>query len=128
MNGPRAHVVRPRGNARASRAKPRPEGRRLRARAAADATTQRIGHDIAEGFATLPLMLSSVKIDDGRQLDAQEARRVVDAVRSSDGPRRALDEARKHSNAARDQLKTISAREATAALEALADYVVSRKL
>ena len=87
-----------------------------------------IGHDIAEGFATLPLMLSSVKIEDGRRLDEQEASRVVDAVRNSHGPQRALEEARNHSDAAREQLKTISAGDATSALAALADYVVSRKL
>src|SRR5207244_11205881 len=80
-----------------------------------------IGHDIAEGFATLPLMLSSVKIEDGRRLDEQEASRVVDAVRNSHGPQRALEEARNHYDAAREQLKTISAVVATSALAALAD-------
>jgi len=87
-----------------------------------------IGHDIAEGFATLPLMLSSVEIEDGRRLDAQEARRIADAVRKSDGPQRALDQARDHANAARAQLSKLDRGEAVAALESLTDYVVSRNL
>jgi len=87
-----------------------------------------IGHDIAEGFATLPLMLSSVEIEDGRRLDEQEARRIADAVRKSDGPQRALDQARDHANAARAQLSKLDRGEAVAALESLTDYVVSRNL
>ena len=87
-----------------------------------------IGHDILEGFATLPLMLASIEIEDDRRPSDDEARRIVDAVRNSDGPRRALEEARTHATAARDQLNALSSSEATAALAALADYVVSRKL
>ena len=87
-----------------------------------------IGHDIAEGFATLPLMLSSVEIEDGRRLDEHEARRIADAVRKSDGPQRALDQARDHANAARAQLSKLDRGEAVAALESLTDYVVSRNL
>jgi geranylgeranyl pyrophosphate synthase len=87
-----------------------------------------IGHDVVDGFATLPLMLSSIRLDDERRLDEHEARRVVDAVRAGDGPRLALAQARDHAQAARDQLKVFSAGEATAALESLPEYVVSRKL
>jgi len=87
-----------------------------------------IGHDIAEGFATLPLMLASIQVEDGRKLDAREAQSVVTAVRKSDGPRRALEQARDHANFARDQLGSLPASEAVAALAALTDYVVSRKL
>ena len=87
-----------------------------------------IGHDVVEGFATLPLMLSSIKLDDDRRLDEHEARRVVEAVRAGDGPRLALAEARDYAQAARDQLKVLNAGEATAALESLPEYVVSRKL
>src|SRR5437588_6013565 len=87
-----------------------------------------IGHDIVEGFATLPLMLSSIQLEDGRRLEEHEARRVMEVVRKGDGPERALERARDHANAARDQLKNLDRNEATSALEFLADYVVSRKL
>ena len=87
-----------------------------------------IGHDIAEGFATLPLMLSSVRLEDGGRLDEQEARRVADAVRKSDGPRRALEKARDHAHAARAQLSKLHRSEAIDALDSLTEYVVSRNL
>ncbi len=87
-----------------------------------------IGHDIVEGFATLPLMLSSIKLEEGRRLDQQEARRVADTVRNSDGPQLALALARDHANSARDQLTKLERSEATLALDSLAEYVVSRKL
>ena len=87
-----------------------------------------IGHDIVEGFATLPLMLSPVTLEDGRRLDVNEARGVVDSVRNSDGPVLALQQARNHATAARDHLKQIERSDATSALESLAEYVVSRKL
>ena len=87
-----------------------------------------IGHDIVEGFATLPLMLSSIELADGQRLPNDEARRVVEAVRKSDGPKLALERALQHANAARDQLRQLHRSEATSALESLAEYVVSRKL
>ncbi|TMD27184.1 MAG: polyprenyl synthetase family protein [Chloroflexi bacterium] len=87
-----------------------------------------IGHDIVEGFATLPLMLSSIKLEEGRRLDQQEAQRVADTVRNSDGPQLALALARDHANSARDQLTKLERNEATLALDSLAEYVVSRKL
>ena len=87
-----------------------------------------IGHDLYEGFATLPLMLSAIKIDDGKRLDENESRDVAKAVRMSDGPRLALDEASKHADAARAHLKSVGAVDATDALASLAGYVVSRKL
>ena len=87
-----------------------------------------IGHDILEGFATLPLMLASIKLEDNRRLSEREALEVVEAVRVSEGPRRALDQARAHASAARDRLHAIHRPDATAALAALADYVISRKL
>ena len=87
-----------------------------------------IGHDVAEGFATLPLMLASIHIDDGRRLSDEEARRVVEDVRNSKGPRQALQEAREHADAARDELRIVEGCDATSSLAALADYVVSRKL
>ena len=87
-----------------------------------------IGHDVIDGFATLPLMLASVAIEDDRRLSDSEARRVVNEVRKSDGPTRALEEARKHARAAREHLRTITQSDATDALASLTDYVVSRKL
>lgn len=87
-----------------------------------------IGHDLHEGFATLPLMLSSIPLEDGKRLDSDESRAVASAVRESDGPRLALDAARKHADAAREHLHVVGASDATNALASLADYVVSRKL
>ncbi|TMC40592.1 MAG: hypothetical protein E6J28_01245 [Chloroflexi bacterium] len=87
-----------------------------------------IGHDILEGFATLPLMLASIRLDDNRRLSEDEARKVVEAVRNSDGPQRALAQARDHANAARENLGALDGSDAANALSSLADYVVSRKL
>jgi len=87
-----------------------------------------IGHDLHDGFATLPLMLASIALEDGRRPSEDESREVVDAVRKSDGPRLALAQARKHADAARAQLRALEAGEANDALASLADYVVSRKL
>jgi heptaprenyl diphosphate synthase len=97
-----------------------------------------IGHDIEEGFATLPLMLAmndksvatrlAKTLEDGRKLGKQESREVVDVVCRSHGPADALERARDHATAARRQLKTLASGEAIVALEVLADYVVSRKL
>ena len=97
-----------------------------------------IGHDIAEGFATLPLMLA---LDDaptstrlgrilhsGREVSTAEAVEVVDLVRASRGPQRALDKARELSSEARRRLDLLGEGEAAAALAALTNYVVSRKL
>ena len=87
-----------------------------------------IGHDIAEGFATLPLMLAPIHLQDERKLTDVEARRVVDEVRHSDGPRRALQQARDHAHAARQELHVLDECDAVTSLAAVADYVVSRKL
>lgn len=87
-----------------------------------------IGHDILEGFATLPLMLSSIQLDDNRRLSESDARRIVEAVRKSDGPRDALAQAMNHARDARAQLQILKHSEATEALASLTDYVVTRKL
>jgi heptaprenyl diphosphate synthase len=97
-----------------------------------------IGHDIAEGFATLPLMLAMKNIiraerletvlRDGRKLSADEARRVVEEVRAAGGAEQATAVAREYASAARAQLDSIPASEARDALAALTDYVVTRKL
>jgi len=97
-----------------------------------------IGHDIAEGFATLPLMFAREDASvagrlerilvDGRELGADAAREAARLVRESHGPRAALERAEEHSRAARDRLSALPTGEASAALGALAGYVVSRKL
>ena len=95
---------------------------------AEDEVGKPIGHDIAEGFATLPLMLASVSIENNRRLDATEARRIADAVRNSKGPQMALEQARHHADSARETLKSLPPNDALSTLASLADYVVSRKL
>jgi heptaprenyl diphosphate synthase component 2 len=97
-----------------------------------------IGHDIAEGFSTLPLMLAieepsvSKRLEpvlrDGIQLTAEEAKDVVKIVRASRGPQRALEQAREQASEARRRLSALGHAEAVGALAALTDYVVSRKL
>ena len=97
-----------------------------------------IGHDVAEGFATLPLMLAMEEapiaaklghlLRSGNQLSVAEAKQVVDLVRASQGPRRALERARELSSAAQLQLQSLGTGEAVGALAALTNYVVSRKL
>jgi heptaprenyl diphosphate synthase len=97
-----------------------------------------IGHDIAEGFATLPLMLAmeepSVARDlapalhDGTQLTSEQARELVEIVRASRGPHRALERARENASEARRCLGVLGDGEAIESLAALTDYVVSRKL
>jgi geranylgeranyl pyrophosphate synthase len=97
-----------------------------------------IGHDIAEGFATLPLMLAmeepsiagrlSPFLRSGHALSADEAEQVVALVRSSTGPQRAIEPARLLASAARNELVSIGGGEAVQTLSALTNYVVSRKL
>jgi geranylgeranyl pyrophosphate synthase len=101
-----------------------------------------IGQDIAEGFATLPLMLAKHDhkqdhmqdhlldslLQDGRKLSPHQAAQVVDIVRNSHGPRRALERAKAHANEAKKQLDALSPSKARDALAALTDYVVTRKL
>jgi len=90
------------------------------------------GNDIAEGFATLPLMLAreSLKtvLRDGHKLSTEDARRVAQEVRSGDAPERAIAVAREHTSAALQQLDGLPAGDARDALAALTDYVVTRKL
>src|ERR1700674_3663266 len=96
------------------------------------------GQDIADGFATLPLMLAMEEaqiaveltpmVVDRHVLNADEARQVVDLVRASHGPQRALDRARELSTEATRQLAALHGGEAREALATLSNYVVSRKL
>jgi heptaprenyl diphosphate synthase len=97
-----------------------------------------IGHDVAEGFATLPLMLAMEEpavakelepmLREGTQLTGEQARDVIEAVRASRGPERALERARGHASEARRRLDALGPGEAIGALAGLTDYVVSRKL
>lgn len=97
-----------------------------------------IGQDIADGFATLPLMLAMEEsqtadelrtiLVDGHVLSTDEAQQVVDLVRASHGPQLALDRAHELASEARRQLDALHAGEAGEAMAALSNYVVSRKL
>jgi heptaprenyl diphosphate synthase len=97
-----------------------------------------IGQDIAEGFATLPVMVAMEDEDvaarlkrvlqDGRKLHPKDAREVVEVVRHSRGPQRAIERAQEYASAASLQLDAIEAGEARDVLAALTGYVVSRKL
>lgn len=97
-----------------------------------------IGHDIAEGFATLPLMLAmeeapvadrlSNLLRSGHELSGDQAEKVVALVRSSRGPQRAIERARSLAADAQRELVTIEGGEAVETLSALAAYVVTRKL
>jgi geranylgeranyl pyrophosphate synthase len=86
-----------------------------------------IGHDIVDGFPTLPLMLAEIHVEDGRRLSQMEARALVETVRESGAPSRAIGVAQKHALAARERLQGFDRSDATDALVALTDYVVSRK-
>ncbi len=97
-----------------------------------------ISHDIAEGFATLPLMLAAKEgqtaqrlddlLHDGRKLSAEEAAEVVALVRASGAPKEALSMAAEYSSLALKQLESLRPGAARDALASLTDYVVSRKL
>jgi len=96
-----------------------------------------IGHDLAEGFATLPLMMARANeqaaaelapiLVDGRVLSLDEAQRVAAVVRASDGPRSALERARALASEARSQLAKLPDTPATQTLALITEYVVSRK-
>ena len=96
------------------------------------------GQDIAEGFATLPLLIArqdksvaaqlSRLLQNGRKLSVEDAADVVRAVRESGASDRALERAREHASDARQKLHKVSPGEARDALAALTDYVVTRKL
>ena len=96
-----------------------------------------IGHDLVEGFTTLPLMAAmqdekvmsrarSILVD-GRVLTIDEAQQVVALVRSSAGPPLALERAQEFASAAARELGSIPTGAAADALAALTNYVVTRK-
>ncbi len=89
-----------------------------------------VGHDLLEGHATLPLLLSELAepLPEGRPLSPEKVAAVVAEVRAAGGPERALEEARRHAAGAREQLVTLPAGPARDSLERLAGYVVERRL
>jgi heptaprenyl diphosphate synthase len=89
-----------------------------------------VGHDLLEGHATLPLLLADLPapLVDGIPLPAERVAEVVAAVRASQGPERALAEARKHAESARRHLALLPEGPARESLERLTAYVVERDL
>jgi len=94
------------------------------------------GQDIAEGFATLPLMLAKQDkpeplkrlLQDGRKLTAIQAAEVIEIVRASRAPQLALERARECAANANKQLGALNPSDARSSLSALTGYVVTRKL
>jgi len=97
-----------------------------------------IGHDVAEGFATLPLMLAMEEVAiagklapllrSGPELSPAQAVEVVELVRASQGPQRAIERAQSLASDARRELASMDGGEAAKTLSSLTNYVVSRKL
>ena len=89
-----------------------------------------VGHDLLEGHATLPLLLSDLAepLPEGGPLSLEKVAAVVTEVRAAGGPERALAEARRHATAARGHLGALPPGAARDSLERLAGYVVERRL
>ncbi len=90
-----------------------------------------IGHDLLEGFATLPVMIAQDiraidRLQDGTRLGPHEARAIAERIRNSDAPAMALERARAFASKARDELRALPDGEVSSTLSALTDYVVSR--
>jgi geranylgeranyl pyrophosphate synthase len=90
-----------------------------------------IGHDLVEGFATLPLMIALERraiepIANGRRLNAEEARAVAQMVRESGATDVALERAQQFASQARARLAVLGDSETSTKLASLAEYVVSR--
>ncbi len=92
-----------------------------------------VGVDLLEGHATLPLMFAleedqalAARLEEGSAVAAGDVAQLVERVRASAGPRRALAEAERHAEEARRQLDALPAGDARGCLAAFADYVVSR--
>ena len=96
------------------------------------------GHDIEEGFATLPLMLALEDADarpklralltEGSRLDGEAANNVVTLVRESPATGACLVRAGEIALKARAGLSALYATPARRALESLTTYVVTRKV
>lgn len=89
-----------------------------------------VGHDLVEGMATLPLMLTpgaAAGLEEGVAPTPEQARTVVERVQGGVGARRALEEAEQEAEHARAALTGFSG-PAAEALAGLATYVVARRL
>jgi geranylgeranyl pyrophosphate synthase len=89
------------------------------------------GSDLVQGNVTLPVILYSQTVPADswfwRRLELGNGLEdVVEAVRSSDAPRRALDRAESYAAVARDALQVFPAGESRDALEELTEYVIRR--
>jgi heptaprenyl diphosphate synthase len=95
-----------------------------------------VGHDLLEGTVTVPLMMAFAThreslerlLDDGRPADAATVAAVVEVVRESGAPARALEIARKAAADAVEALEPFPRGPARDTLAALATYVVERKI
>ncbi|HLQ62501.1 MAG TPA: polyprenyl synthetase family protein [Candidatus Acidoferrales bacterium] len=106
--------------------------------ASADELGKPVGQDLLEGFATLPVMLAlgdggaGDRLDrvlrEGRAIGKERALAVVEAVRQTDAPARALAEAAQLADRARAELAMLEGRPGVRELAGLAEYVVRRKL
>ncbi len=90
-----------------------------------------IGHDLLEGFATLPVMLAleigaAGPLVDGERLEAREAHAIAERIRSSEAPAMALERARYFAAKARNELAALPKGEVSTTLAELTEYVVSR--
>jgi geranylgeranyl pyrophosphate synthase len=90
-----------------------------------------VGHDLAEGHATLPLIKALPKLNaaprDGRALRPMEVTALVHGVRDSGAVEAAAAVAHEHAERARAALEPLPDGPARDALAALAGYVVSRR-
>jgi geranylgeranyl pyrophosphate synthase len=64
----------------------------------------------------------------GHELSPAQAEQVVELVRASQGPQRAIERAQSLASDARRELHSIDGGETAKALSSLTNYVVSRKL
>ncbi|MDQ6692538.1 MAG: polyprenyl synthetase family protein [Candidatus Dormibacteraeota bacterium] len=89
-----------------------------------------VAKDLAEGYATLPLLLTELTehLPDGRQLDQATVERVAAQVRAGGGAERALETARSHSHRAAAALANLPSGSAREALLELTEFVVERGL
>ena len=90
-----------------------------------------VGHDLLEGHATLPLLLADLALPasiEGKPLPVEKVAEIVAAVRASNGPERALEEARWHAERAREHLAGLPPGPARESLGRLTVYVVERRL
>src|SRR5205823_14159947 len=81
-----------------------------------------VGHDLLEGSASLPLMLSDGLdhlLPEGKELSAATVDEVVKQVRTGAGPKRALEKASEQAELARAELHRFGDGEAAAALTGL---------